>query len=277
MKQRILSAVVGLIILAVVFLLFDTLLLNAVIAAICVMAVFELLNATGTLQFRGFAVVAALFAVLMPFAIELHVRPFMPLIIFLLVITFFLLVLKYHSAIKFEQASMMLFFSLFVPVFFSCAVYLRDYFGDRLGMYYLMLALGSAWLCDSGAYFAGVLFGKHKMAPTISPKKTVEGAVGGLITGVVFNLLIAWLFTLGVAQMGMTIQINYLVVGLISPVLGLLGMMGDLVASVIKRQYGVKDYGHIMPGHGGIMDRFDSVLLTLPAVFIISQIVTIAS
>ena len=126
-------------------------------------------------------------------------------------------------------------------------------------------------MADTGAYFAGHWFGKHKLAPEISPKKTVEGAVGGVITALVAVLVFSCLFSVAATEvLGRPVEANYLRIVLVSPVLTVFSILGDLSASVLKRQYGVKDYGSIMPGHGGIMDRFDSVLFVLPAVYLLS-------
>lgn len=269
MKERVVSALIGLVVLAAALFFYNTLIFNAVMGLIALVAVFELLNATDTLQFKAFSIIGIVFSLFLPFVQHPKIRPFAPLGVFLVLVYFFALVLKHYNKVRFEQACTILLISLVVPLFFSSAVYIRDSKGTVLGMYYLLLALGSAWLSDSGAYFTGYLLGKHKMAPNVSPKKTVEGAVGGIITAIILNIGVGFLYTKGAQALGNTIQINYWLVLVLSPFLAGLAMLGDLVASVIKRQHNVKDYGHIMPGHGGVMDRFDSVLLTLPAVYII--------
>lgn len=99
----------------------------------------------------------------------------------------------------------------------------------------------------------------------------MEGAIGGAVTALVFTLLFSWMYAEGVTEiLGVPVEVDYLRIALLSPVLTASSILGDLSASVLKRQYGVKDYGSIMPGHGGIMDRFDSVLFVLPAVFLLS-------
>lgn len=123
------------------------------------------------------------------------------------------------------------------------------------GLYCLMLVFFIAWGCDVAAYVVGTLIGKHKLIPEVSPKKSVEGAVGGVIGSIVFSLLFA-LF----ADKVLSVNTNYISVALIALVLSIVSQIGDLMASLIKREYGVKDYSNLMPGHGGIMDRFDSVL-----------------
>ncbi len=132
----------------------------------------------------------------------------------------------------------------------------------EMGYIYIWLVFVLAWLGDTFAYFIGISFGRHKLCPTISPKKSVEGAVGGLlgsISGsVIFGYIIWRLY-------GISFDITgFAIVGAIG---GILAQLGDLTASIIKRYTGVKDYGNIMPGHGGILDRFDSVLFTIPVVY----------
>ncbi len=271
MKIRIFSALVGLVILAAVLYLFDTLVLNVVIGLICIIAVLELLKATGCTQHPSLTGLSIIMTLILPFARWVKVRPMLLEILFIMIILFFLLLIKSQAVIRIEQITMSFFFSTVVPVFFSCAVYMRDDFGATAGIFYLLLALGSAWLCDTCAYFTGIKFGKHKLAPVISPKKTVEGAIGGVVFGSLLMLGLGFLFVKAVGIVGITAQIQYLPLLVCTPVFAIIGMLGDLSASVIKRQFGVKDYGQIMPGHGGIMDRFDSVLFTLPTVYIVVQ------
>ncbi|MEG1180387.1 MAG: phosphatidate cytidylyltransferase, partial [Oscillospiraceae bacterium] len=127
-----------------------------------------------------------------------------------------------------------------------------------------------SWLTDTCAYFVGVKFGKHKMSPVISPKKSIEGAVGGVVGCLALNMLILYLFNTYIFD---TPFMSYLVFAPISIVLSLASMCGDLVASIIKRNYGAKDYSNLIPGHGGIMDRFDSCLFVMPILYIVITII----
>ena len=133
------------------------------------------------------------------------------------------------------------------------------------GAYVFGLIFVGAWVSDSFAYFTGRLIGRHKLAPELSPKKTVEGSIGGIVFTViafaVYGIIIECFFSL---------DANYLALCLTGLALSLVGQIGDLFASLIKREHGVKDYSGILPGHGGIMDRFDSVLAVSPVLLIIS-------
>lgn len=271
MKQRVISALVGLVILGVVLAFIGTWLFNVVIAAISVIGLFEILRATGCLKNRALSVLSLIIAILVPFVREPWVLNFVPQIIFVFFVLFFVILIKNSATTRVEHTAMAFMFSIFIPLFFSCAVFMRDLYGNTAGAFYILLALGSAWLCDTGAYFVGRKFGKHKLAPIVSPKKTVEGAIGGLICGALFMLAIAFVYAAVLGASGVQVRVNYPALLLVTPICGILGMLGDLSASVIKRQFNVKDYGTIMPGHGGVMDRFDSVMFTLPSVFIISS------
>lgn len=128
------------------------------------------------------------------------------------------------------------------------------------GIYYLLMMLNFSSGCDTGAYFVGVTLGKHKLCPEISPKKTIEGAVGGILTSVILSLVLNFAFSMT----------DKLIPTLILTIpLCIVGMCGDLFASTIKRAVGLKDYGNLIPGHGGILDRFDSILMISPIYLIL--------
>ena len=268
MKVRVISSLVGLVILLIVLALFDTLLLNLMIALIAFLAVYELLSATGCLKHRGLAVLSLLVSAAVPFLVS--VPGWLLLACYLYLAVLFLLLLRFHEKLHIEQVAMGLLFTLLVSFSLSTVVVLRDRLGTGLGVFYTMVALGSAWLSDTGAYFSGRLFGKHKLAPYVSPKKTVEGAIGGVVVSELLMLAIAWLCAAAARTFWVPIQVHYHRLLLVVPILSVMSMVGDLSASVIKRQYGVKDYGSIIPGHGGIMDRFDSALMVAPLVFLLS-------
>ena len=127
-------------------------------------------------------------------------------------------------------------------------------------MIYLVFTFMGAWVSDSGAYFVGTFFGKHKLCPSISPKKTVEGLIGGAVT----NALAFAALALFANNYLLDIKLRISVFAIIGVICCILGLLGDLTASLIKRECGIKDYGNIMPGHGGAMDRFDSVVYIAP-------------
>lgn len=124
------------------------------------------------------------------------------------------------------------------------------------GFAYLFLIANCSAICDAGAYFVGVTIGRHKLCPSISPKKTVEGAIGGIVVSEIVTVI-----TVIIAD----IKSELILLMILTLILCIIGMIGDLFASIIKRGAGIKDYGRIIPGHGGILDRFDSILLIAPA------------
>lgn len=149
----------------------------------------------------------------------------------------------------------------YIAVTFSCILLVRD---SANGAYLYLLVFLGAWITDSGAYFTGIAIGKHKLIPDVSPKKTVEGAVGG----VVFCVAVMALYAFGVGKFfGLVPSYPaFIVCGLI---LSVVSMIGDLVMSLLKRKHGIKDYGILFPGHGGVLDRFDSVLACAPFLMIL--------
>lgn len=134
------------------------------------------------------------------------------------------------------------------------------------GAYIVWLIFLCSWGCDTCAYCVGMLIGKHKMSPKLSPKKSVEGAVGGVVGAVLLTILYGMLFQ---TAMQITVQ-QVFIMAAISAVGALVSMVGDLTASAIKRNYEIKDYGTLIPGHGGILDRFDSVIFTAPIIYFLA-------
>lgn len=133
--------------------------------------------------------------------------------------------------------------------------------------FWIVICLGIPWIADSAAYFAGSKLGKHKLCPDISPHKTVEGAVAGILAGTLVTLLFGVIFKLIYGQ----VTIYYGVLLLIGLINSVVSIFGDLTFSIIKRSCKIKDFGSIMPGHGGLLDRFDSVIFCIPLVYIFSQ------
>lgn len=153
----------------------------------------------------------------------------------------------------------------YVAVMLSCIYQTRMMEG---GAYLVWLIFLCSWGSDTCAYCVGVLIGRHKMAPKLSPKKSIEGAVGGVLGTVILTILYGWIFQ---DEMNLTTDYIFILAG-ISGIGAVISMIGDLAASAIKRNYDVKDYGRLIPGHGGILDRFDSVIFTAPMVYFLAKI-----
>lgn len=146
------------------------------------------------------------------------------------------------------------------PVLFSFIWLTRELPG---GIYMVWLIFISSWICDTCAYLSGMALGKHKLTPVLSPKKSVEGAVGGVLGSALVGALFGYLFLNRLFEGQNMVWICALICGAGA----VISQIGDLAASGIKRNHGIKDYGKLIPGHGGVMDRFDSVLFTAPIIY----------
>ena len=137
--------------------------------------------------------------------------------------------------------------------------------GKNTPIVYFLIFICS-WGCDTCAYCVGMLIGKHKMSPKLSPKKSVEGAVGGVAGAALLTALYCFIF-----RSPMHLERGEIVIlAVIAAIAGLISMVGDLTASAIKRNYDIKDYGKLIPGHGGILDRFDSMIITAPIIYFLA-------
>lgn len=267
MKTRVLSAAVGIVVLIVVLSFFKTPVLNVAVMVIALIAMYEFLTATRINRNKLLSAMAYLVAAAFPFVPMQKEMNLLPLFLLPYIAVLFLILLRTHKDTRVEDIALVFMMSIGIPLSLSAAVYLRDNNGHALGMYYLLLALCGAWYSDTGAYFVGKAFGKHKLCPQVSPHKTVEGLIGGLVSCILLNLLTAFCFEKICALTGVVVEVSYLRLILISPLASLISVLGDLSFSMIKRQFSIKDFGNIMPGHGGVLDRFDSVLFTLPFIY----------
>ncbi len=272
MITRIITAVVGIAVAIGVLFLAATPVYNLMVSLLIVIMLYELLSACDCIKYKFHSIVCMIFAAVMPFLLEFEGMEAKYLLATSCIFLIFVGYIANHKKITFEKICCMLAVTLLTTLSMCCLVSLKNL--DKVhGVCYVILCLAGAWLGDSGAYFVGTFLGKHKLCPEISPKKTVEGAVGGVITvGIVFAVY-AFFYRLVQGYFGQSFEVNYIVLVLIGFVCGVLGIIGDLSASLIKRQVGIKDFGNIMPGHGGIMDRFDSVLFVAPfMMFVLSRV-----
>lgn len=280
MKQRVITAVVLLALLAVVVWQINTPVLVLVIAFLAAVAANEIMRCA-KVENTFIRVVATGYAACVPFfasakaltpwvseAVWGKVIGAVPGVVYLiaLVVVLLLAMLKGYAYTTFEDVAVSVFAGALVPFGFSVFIRLRDMFQiEQFGIYLIFYGLICALATDSGAQLAGMAFGKHKMSPNISPKKTVEGAIGGLIFSLILNAVAIILYN-RLADFKMDEFAVTVLLAACLPV-SFLGMMGDLSASVLKRNFGVKDFGKIFPSHGGVMDRFDSSMFTLPVTY----------
>lgn len=205
----------------------------------------------------------------------LNIKPMYFILLFGLLI--YILALFDFEEIKFQTASAVVVTSLAIPFAVTVLLYCNeidkifpnDGYTKSHGLFLILFVMFCAWLTDTFAYFAGSFLGKHKLCPKISPKKTVEGAVGGVLGGILSAVILYAVFENFVFDEP---HKRYLEVVLVSAVLSVLGMLGDLTFSVLKRNCEIKDFSNLVPGHGGIMDRFDSEVFVLLGFYAITNI-----
>lgn len=260
-------ALIAVLVLVLLFLprVFTTLLLSFMVA----MAAEELLRATGlvtNISLVSYGCVTAIAVVWFSYC----GLPYVYWLALILVFTVlcFAQVLKSQGQLPFQQVAVTMTAGLLIP-FLLCAL-MRIVLMEN-GRHLVVAPFVMAFMSDTGAYLVGCAIGKHKLCPTISPKKTVEGLAGGFLGGIVGMIVYVL-----VLQKGFGFEVNYL----FAVIYGIIGTaaatFGDLMFSVIKRQTGIKDYGKLLPGHGGILDRFDSVTIVAPAAEVLFLILPLA-
>ena len=233
--------------------------MNLSIAFLCLFSVWEMSMALGVQNKTGpILTVTVLLAVLL--TIPSSVYRWILLVLFVTMLVFFALLMRGVGRIDdLKQSEKYLLFAA-IPVFFSAMKYIRL---SSDGLVQLTAAILVCSITDSFAYLVGRQFGRHKLAPKISPSKTIEGSVGGTLATAAFLLLIGfWLSFTGELEIAFVKLAIYLVTA------SFVGQFGDLCMSSVKRISGVKDYGDLLPGHGGILDRFDSQLFVLPYTYL---------
>lgn len=264
MSVRIISAAVGIAIAIAVFFLHNTIVFPLAVSFLVAIMIFELFRASKCENFYVQLSVAVAYGVLKIMSYGNFIEEFMFPASLLAVFIMFFMFIKNHKETTYQQTAFMLAVMMLIPE--SMLTTLKtEALDDKHGIVFLILGLCGAWIADSGAYFAGTFFGKHKLCPEISPKKTIEGFIGGIVsTAIVFVLFNAVYVNLISSE---KLEVNYILLAFAGAVCAVIGTVGDLSASMIKRQCGIKDYGNIMPGHGGMMDRFDSVLFVMPTFY----------
>ena len=261
MKTRILTSVVAVAILLPVLIFADYPVLPFGIALCSVIAVFEMLRCMGLHRSVSISIPFYLIAVGMPFLVRhcaawrLHSIVLAAAVLCLLYL--FTVLIFSHGKYTPSQVGAGFFSLAYILVGFNAIIYIHDF--EPGGAYVYLISFLGAWITDIFAYFCGMLLGrggKHKLIPDVSPKKTVEGSIGGII----FCILSMILFGIIVEAIEPSLNANLLTFALAGLAVSVVAQIGDLSMSVIKRHYGIKDYGKLFPGHGGVLDRFDSVI-----------------
>ena len=261
MKTRIITAIVAIAILLPVLFFSATPVLPVAMAICSFLAIYEMMSCIGLKKAYVLTVPLYLAALGLPFLVryagDLETVRQAVTALSLAVVLYFLAVLTFsHGKYKPSEVSLTFMTSFYILAGFNAIMVLRDF--ELGGKYVYLTVFIGAWVTDTFAYFCGMLFGrggKHKLIPDVSPKKTVEGSIGGIV----FCILAMVIYGL-IINNATDFHANYpilIVGGLLASVVS---QIGDLCMSVIKRAYGIKDYGKLLPGHGGVLDRFDSVL-----------------
>lgn len=283
MKTRILSGLLLLIIVVPVFILWHTAVYEIFFAVLAVLAVYEILHCTGFSKNLFFLIPCGVIAAFLPFLAsdesllsriisESNGARFTGRYFYIMVILlFYMMTVSMFSKGKYSLKDTAVSFMMVFYVLFglSALVAIRDYKspdGNYLGIYLVILVFVASWLTDTGAYFVGVLFGKHKLIPDISPKKTVEGAIGGIAVAIGACILYSFIIS-KVAHSGHNPNFGFVAIAAFA--MSVISQIGDLLASNVKRTYDVKDFGHILPGHGGVVDRMDSVVAASTILYIL--------
>lgn len=275
MKQRIVTAAVGLCVFYVILFWFQSFIFNGIIAIVAVLCVYEFLHAFKMEKHIPIMVISCVFSFAVPLLISKSSAVGSVILVIIYTGLLFIYALKNHEKVRVEDIGVAYFISMVVTFALMPLLYIRDQFGPTVGLYYILIIFACAWGSDSGAYFVGRFFGKRKLAPKLSPNKTIAGVVGGVISCLIFVIGVTLVFTYQTSASGESFSANYFILIPVSIVGSLIGVLGDLFASMIKRQQQIKDYGHIMPGHGGMVDRLDSTFFIAPYFFVVLQIVNI--
>ncbi|MDO5015381.1 MAG: CDP-archaeol synthase [Clostridia bacterium] len=280
MKVRIISGIVVAAVLISCWWFLDTPAFGILIALLSAGACFEILKVTAV-KSKAFKVFCIIFALFLPLVIEYGHKIPLGIILMVYVICLLIFYLADYKKISFHELTSAIFASVVVPIAFATLTLVSDLhkmYPDITVKHckYLVWYIGStALFTDVFAYFTGYFIGKHKMSPVISPKKTIEGAVGGVLIPILLNILFYYLFTNFYFDKPFAIPLYFILI--LSVIISIGGIMGDLISSLIKRNFKIKDYSNLIPGHGGIMDRFDSILFVFPISYIIITLFKIYS
>lgn len=271
MKTRILTGMVALAIFLPFLIFSGTFAFGFAMAVCCLVSVFEMLRCVGVHKNPAVSIPMMLVAFSLPGCVYFvdGLEQFMQIAIpTVLLMMLWLLAVSVFSLGAFDIAniSSAAFLCFYIISAYSSILFLRYY--EETGAYTYLLIFIGAWVSDSFAYFCGVFFGKHKLIPEISPKKTIEGSVGGIVFCALGFVLYGVILKHGLA---MSVDFHYWRLIVYGVAVSVVSQIGDLAMSAVKRHYNIKDFGKIFPGHGGMLDRFDSILAVSVVLFVLNE------
>lgn len=266
MLKRVTSAIIGLLILILVFAANNMIVLNIAVTIIALMGISEFYNALKNKKVKPIETIGYITALpilgigyLEPEILKIILFFTLPLVVFALFLKSIWSNLKYNIL----DIAITIMGIIYVPFLLSFIPLTRAL---ENGQYFIWYLLAGAWVTDTCAYFVGVKFGKHKFSE-ISPKKSIEGCIGGILGCMIFfGIYSYYLTTLG-------IELNTVFMTLAGMIISIVSQIGDFAASSVKRFCEIKDFGNIMPGHGGVLDRFDSIIMIAPFIYMIFQFI----
>ena len=275
MLKRIITSIVAICVLLPVLIFSDTVIFPSAIAVVTLISLYEIFKCMGVEKKLFITLPLFLFAAVAPFLMryDLINDPMAFALISFMVgalylVYLFSLIVWSHGKLKFSDTLTVFAMAVYIIAALNSIVYVRDY-GEG-GKYIYLLIFFAAWVTDSCAYFTGYFFGKHKLIEDVSPKKTIEGSIGGIVccalSYIAFGLVVKYFFNM---------DANIVFLAISGVILSVIAQIGDLIMSVIKRHYGIKDYGKIFPGHGGMLDRFDSILAVSLGLGVVCMFVTL--
>ncbi len=240
---------------------FFPLILNILVAIACLWSIFELFCAMGISNFFLITIPSMFFSIFIPLFFN-YIKIHGTLYTYSLIV--FLTILILNQKIDFKSIFVVYTMTMVITLSLSFLISLRN-LSNKYAFFYIIICFAISWMTDTGAYFFGSFFGKHKLCPRISPKKTIEGAIGGIVAAILSVVLICFIFNLFLFKG--SIKFNIYLMLFMAIIGSIIAMIGDLSFSAVKRGCHVKDFGNVIPGHGGILDRIDSVILVVPFVY----------
>lgn len=266
MIKRTISGLLGglLVIIVLIFNQSVPIAINLFISLVCILTTYEIYSAMGINKMFSLLIPSLIFTAILP---VFGFGTLWKLSLYLYSLLIFCVMVIKRQKLSVKDVAVAYSMTLLISLSLNTVIELRNWSGVYSN-FYVLIALATSWMSDTGAYFSGKIFGKNKLCPDVSPKKTIEGAVGGVLFSVLANLFISFIFERFLFDP--QAYVIYHRVALLVFFGAIFSVIGDLCFSMIKRSYQVKDFGNVIPGHGGILDRFDSVIFVAPFVYCVS-------